>query len=122
MGVLETIIGGVTGFLDRRSDRKLKEKELELKAQEQGNEANRDTWKDEYAVLLVTAPVVILWTAVLMAWPDMVERVFDAFDAMDRLPEWYREMFVVTVYSALGILGIVRPTLKLLDKKGRRNK
>ena len=120
MGVISTIIGGIGGFFEKRGQRKLEEKKLEIEAVKQGMEANRETWKDEYLTVVITLPVILLFTAVVMGWVQTQGRIYEAFEAMDKLPDWYQEIFTVTVYAGLGVLGVIRPGLKLLDRRGRR--
>lgn len=75
-----------------------------VNAQNQNN-----TWKDEYALLVVTSPVVAL---MLLSVVEALGVPVDSgsigmamFTALDTLPAWWSDTFRVAVWAALGITG-----------------
>ena len=68
-------------------------------------EASKDSWKDEYLVICLTAPIVFIGYAVGVDDPTIIARVEEGFAALSRLPEWYQYLLFIAVSSSFGIQG-----------------
>ena len=68
-------------------------------------EASKDSWKDEYLVICLTAPIVFIGYAVGVDDPTIITRVEEGFAALSRLPEWYQYLLFIAVSSSFGIKG-----------------
>jgi len=68
-------------------------------------EASKDSWKDEYLVICLTAPIVFIGYAVGVDDPTIIARVEEGFAALSRLPEWYQYLLFIAVSSSFGIKG-----------------
>ncbi len=68
-------------------------------------EASKESWKDEYLVICLTAPIVFIGYAVGVDDPTIIARVEEGFAALSRLPEWYQYLLFIAVSSSFGIKG-----------------
>jgi len=68
-------------------------------------EASKDSWKDEYLIICLTAPIVFIGYAVGVDDPTIIARVEEGFAALSRLPEWYQYLLFIAVSSSFGIKG-----------------
>ena len=68
-------------------------------------EASKNSWKDEYLVICLTAPIVFIGYAVGVDDPTIIARVEEGFAALSRLPEWYQYLLFIAVSSSFGIKG-----------------
>jgi hypothetical protein len=68
-------------------------------------EASKESWKDEYLVICLTAPIVFIGYAVGIDDPTIIARVEEGFAALSRLPEWYQYLLFIAVSSSFGIKG-----------------
>ena len=62
--------------------------------------ASGDSWKDEYLVLVLTIPAILVFI------PGMEDIVKNGFARLNELPEWYTYLLFLTVSAALGIRGL----------------
>ena len=62
--------------------------------------------KDEYLVLVLTAPLIVIFYASVWGDPAMVTQVEEAFSAMSTLPEWYQWSFMGAVAATFGIRSV----------------
>lgn len=68
-------------------------------------EASKDSWKDEYFTIALSAPIVFIGYAVGVNDPTIIDRVKDGFAALGELPEWYQYLLFIAVSSSFGIKG-----------------
>jgi hypothetical protein len=68
-------------------------------------EASKESWKDEYLVICLTAPIVFIGYGVGVDDPTIITRVEEGFAALSRLPEWYQYLLFIAVSSSFGIKG-----------------
>ena len=122
MGIITGLIKGVGGFLDRRRESNDKKEERKVELIKAGYKSNEDSWKDEYIILIVTMPVVLIFLFCIVAWDEGLARIQKGFDIMDTLPSWYIELYTWCVLAGLGIVGVVKPTIKHIDRKLNRSK
>jgi hypothetical protein len=135
LGILGSLVAPVTEWIKSRGERKRIKQEAQaavekkmadlaasdsefawqwmlVKAQ---NEAT--TWKDEYALLVVTLPFVILMlagAAAAFGLPvDPGALATALFSPLGNVPEWWTNTFQVGIWTALG----VNQVQKLFGKK-----
>jgi len=80
-------------------------------------EARQSDWKDEFVLLILSAPIAILAWAVVSDDPTAMDKVKLFFEYFQQLPSWFTNLWILVVASIYGIKGtqIFRG-----DKKWRR--
>ena len=73
-------------------------------------DATVDSWKDEFAL------VVLLTPAVLVFIPGMTEYVEHGFKILATLPEWYQYLLYIAISASFGIKGVGQAA-KMFKKK-----
>ena len=63
----------------------------------------RHSYKDEYLVILLTLPVIIVFYAAIAGDANMIGQIKGAFAVMTELPEWYTWALLGAVASSFGI-------------------
>jgi len=66
-------------------------------------EARQSDWKDEFILLLLSAPIVMLSWAVFSEDPSAMEKMKLFFDYFSQLPFWYQTIFVGVIASVYGL-------------------
>ena len=66
-------------------------------------EARQSDWKDEFILLLLSAPIVLLAWAVFSDDPAAMEKMKLFFDYFSQLPFWYQTIFVGVIASVYGL-------------------
>ena len=66
-------------------------------------EARQSDWKDEFILLLLSAPIVMLSWAVFSDDPTAMEKMQLFFDYFSQLPFWYQTIFVGVIASVYGL-------------------
>jgi len=66
-------------------------------------EARQSDWKDEFILLLLSAPIVMLSWAVFSEDPSAMEKMKLFFDYFSHLPFWYQTIFVSVIASVYGL-------------------
>ena len=67
--------------------------------------SNDKGWKDEFVLILVSAPVVLLIWSVFSDDPEIQEKLHIFFEQFNNLPFWYQTLFVGVVASIYGLKG-----------------
>ena len=68
-------------------------------------QSNDKGWKDEFVLLLVSAPVVLLIWSVFSDDPNIQQKLDIFFDKFSNLPFWYQSLFIGVVASIYGLKG-----------------
>ena len=68
-------------------------------------QSNDKGWKDEFVLLLVSAPVVLLIWSVFSDDPNIQQKLDIFFDKFSNLPFWYQSLFIGVVDSIYGLKG-----------------
>tara|TARA_R100000988_G_C3950736_1_gene140952 strand:+ start:201 stop:587 length:387 start_codon:yes stop_codon:yes gene_type:complete len=68
-------------------------------------EARQSDWKDEFVLIILTIPILILAWAVLSDDPEAMEKVKLFFDYFSTLPSWFTNLWILVVASIFGIKG-----------------
>ena len=68
-------------------------------------EARQADYKDEFVLIILSAPILILAWAVFSDSPDALEKVKIFFEHFQQLPTWFTSLWVLVVASIFGIKG-----------------
>ena len=68
-------------------------------------EARQSDWKDEFSLLILSAPVVVLAWAVVSEDPAAMDKVKLFFEYFSQLPPWFTNLWILVVASVYGIKG-----------------
>ena len=73
-------------------------------------EATDSSWKDEFALVVLLAPAILVFI------PSLTEHVRAGFEVLNTLPDWYQYLLFIAVSSSFGIKGAGQ-AMKLMGKK-----
>jgi len=81
------------------------QKMAEGKAEYQGKllESRNSDWKDEFILILLSVPIVMLGFAVWSDNPEHMEKMQLFFEYFSNLPFWYQSIFVGVIASVYGL-------------------
>ena len=68
-------------------------------------EARQNDYKDEFVLILLSLPILILAYAVVSDDPAMMEKVNVFFEHFSNLPKWFTNLWILVVASIYGIKG-----------------
>jgi hypothetical protein len=68
-------------------------------------EASSKTWKDEYSLILVTSPVVLIMYGALTNDLELIARVQSGFTVLGTLPVWFQYLLGLGLTTSFGIKG-----------------
>ena len=68
-------------------------------------EARQSDLKDEFVLIIISAPILILAWGVFSDNPDALEKVKVFFEHFAALPTWFSSLWVLVVASIFGIKG-----------------
>ena len=68
-------------------------------------EARQSDWKDEFVLLILSAPIAVLAWAVISDDPSAMDKVKIFFDHIQSLPSWFTNLWILVVASIFGIKG-----------------
>ena len=77
--------------------------ELEYKQAVMTN--NQQGWKDEFVLILVAAPVMLLIWSIFSNDPEIMTKVEMFFEYFNNMPFWYQALFIGVVSSIYGLKG-----------------
>ena len=117
LDVVKLAIGAGTHIMTNRQKRKMLESDAAmLHAQKMANgeieyqaavrQSNDKGWKDEFVLILVSAPVILLILSVFSDDPQIQEKLHMFFEQFNNLPFWYQTLFVGVVASIYGLKGV----------------
>ena len=66
---------------------------------------NNQGWKDEFVLILVSAPVMLLIWSIFSDDPEIMTKVATFFDHFGNLPFWYQALFIGVVSAIYGLKG-----------------
>ena len=94
-GMIKT---GMSIASNRRKTRELEYKKAVIQNNQQG-------WKDEFVLILVSAPVMLLIWSIFSDDPDIMQKVDMFFDKFNNMPFWYQALFIGVVSAIYGLKG-----------------
>ena len=68
-------------------------------------EARQNDYKDEFVLIIISAPIVVLMWAVMSDDPAAMEKVKLFFEYFQSLPSWFTNLWILVVASIFGIKG-----------------
>ena len=68
-------------------------------------EARQNDYKDEFFLVIISAPIVVLMWAVMSDDPTAMQKVKLFFEYFHELPKWFTNLWVLVVASIFGIKG-----------------
>ena len=68
-------------------------------------EARQLDWKDEFVLIILSAPIVVLAWAVISDDPSAMDKVKLFFEYFSTLPSWFTNLWILVVASIYGIKG-----------------
>ena len=68
-------------------------------------EARQSDWKDEFVLIILSAPIVVLAWAVISDDPSAMDKVKLFFEYFSTLPSWFTNLWILVVASIYGIQG-----------------
>ena len=68
-------------------------------------EARQNDYKDEFVLILLSIPILVLAWAVFSDNPHAMEKVNTFFDHFATLPKWFTNLWILVVASIFGIKG-----------------
>jgi len=77
--------------------------ELEYKQAVMTN--NQQGWKDEFVLILVSSPVMLLIWSIFSDDPEIMAKVEMFFEYFNNMPFWYQALFIGIVSSIYGLKG-----------------
>ena len=66
-------------------------------------EARQSDWKDEFVLIILSAPIVVLAWAVISDDPSAMDKVKLFFEYFSTLPSWFTNLWILVVASIYGI-------------------
>ena len=66
---------------------------------------NNQGWKDEFVLILVSAPVMLLIWSIFSDDPEIMAKVATFFDHFGNMPFWYQALFIGVVSAIYGLKG-----------------
>ena len=77
--------------------------ELEYKQAVMQN--NQQGWKDEFVLILVSAPVMLQIWSIFSDDPEIMAKVEKFFEYFNNMPFWYQALFIGVVSAIYGLKG-----------------
>ena len=68
-------------------------------------EARQSDLKDEFVLIIISAPIIVLAWAVISDDPAAMEKVELFFQYFSTLPSWFTNLWILVVASIFGIKG-----------------
>ena len=68
-------------------------------------DASANSWKDEFWTIVLAVPIFMVGYAIIVGDMTVVDRVKEAFSALNDLPEWYQYLLFVAISASFGIKG-----------------
>ena len=68
-------------------------------------EARQSDWKDEFVLLVLTAPILVIAWGGFSDDPGAAEEIKLFFDQFQQLPSWFTNLWILVVASIYGIKG-----------------
>tara|TARA_R110000744_G_scaffold80478_1_gene158023 strand:- start:11 stop:391 length:381 start_codon:yes stop_codon:yes gene_type:complete len=77
----------------------------EVEYQAAVRQSNDQGWKDEFVLILISLPILLLIWSVFSDDPSIQDKIDIFFDKFANLPFWYQSLFIGVVASIYGLKG-----------------
>ena len=116
LDVVKLAIGAGTHIMTNRQKRKMLESDAamlhaqkmangEVEYQQTVRQSNDQGFKDEFVLILISLPILLLIWSVFSDDPTIQEKIDVFFDKFSNLPFWYQALFIGIVSSIYGLKG-----------------
>ena len=68
-------------------------------------EARQSDWKDEFVLVVLTLPILVIAYGVFSEDPAASEKIKEFFVQFQQLPSWFTNLWILVVASIYGIKG-----------------
>ena len=68
-------------------------------------ESNDKGWKDEFVLILISIPILILGYSIFTDDPNIRAKLYIFFEYFNQLPYWYQAIFIGVVSAIYGLKG-----------------
>ena len=68
-------------------------------------EARQSDWKDEFVLVVLTLPILVIAYGVFSDDPAAASKIKEFFEQFQDLPKWFTNLWILVVASIYGIKG-----------------
>ena len=68
-------------------------------------EARQSDWKDEFVLVVLTLPILVIAYGVFSEDPNAAAKIKEFFEQFQQLPSWFTNLWILVVASIYGIKG-----------------
>ena len=68
-------------------------------------EARQSDWKDEFVLVVLTLPILVIAWGVFSDDPGAAAKITEFFEQFQQLPSWFTNLWILVVASIYGIKG-----------------
>ena len=68
-------------------------------------EARQSDWKDEFVLVVLTLPILVIAWGVFSDDPNASQKIKEFFEQFQQLPSWFTNLWILVVASIYGIKG-----------------
>jgi uncharacterized ion transporter superfamily protein YfcC len=68
-------------------------------------EARQSDWKDEFVLIVLTLPILVIAWGVFSDDPGAAAKIKEFFEQFQQLPSWFTNLWILVVASIYGIKG-----------------
>jgi len=68
-------------------------------------EARQSDWKDEFVLVVITLPILVIAWGVFSDDPSASAKIKEFFEQFQQLPSWFTNLWILVVASIYGIKG-----------------
>jgi len=68
-------------------------------------EARQSDWKDEFVLVVLTLPILVIAYGVFSDDPTASQKIKEFFEQFQQLPSWFTNLWILVVASIYGIKG-----------------
>jgi uncharacterized ion transporter superfamily protein YfcC len=68
-------------------------------------EARQSDWKDEFVLVVLTLPILVIAWGVFSEDPGASAKIKEFFEQFQQLPSWFTNLWILVVASIYGIKG-----------------
>jgi hypothetical protein len=113
--MLNLLIGPITslvgGYFKNKAEEKQAKHTAKMEVIKQGGkwedtmaDASASSWKDEFWTIIFSIPLIAVFYGAIFD-PTIIQKVEEAFNALEQLPEWYQYLLFMAVSASFGIRG-----------------
>jgi hypothetical protein len=111
LSILSSVTGLVSSYMDNKAEEKQAKHQAKMEVIKQGGqwedkmaEGSMSSWKDEFWTIVFAIPLICVFYGAMFD-PTIIEKVEQAFQALESLPEWYQYLLFMAVSASFGIRG-----------------